>query len=150
MASMFGYFVTVLGLSILLAFAGVDTSAHGVMNMVGMNITTSNVGNTTINHLGDANTIQNVFFGDLLGILIGIAAIGFTLLSGRFSPGESLKLGLAATLLTLLINDLISIMTYTQSLTEFGMLIQLVAYVIYLPLIGGIAIMIFNWIGGNT
>lgn len=150
MVSMTGYVYLTIGLSLLLGMAGVNTLGGGMLSMMGVHITTSDAGNTTITGIEDVNTLSNPFMGSLLAIIVGLGVAGLSILSGKFSLGESLKLGAAGLLLTLIIKELGAVITTAQTLTSFGFLIQLVAYVIYIPLIGGVAIMIFNWINGNN
>lgn len=150
MASIIGYFIMVLGLSLLLAFAGINTGGTGVLDLMKVNVTTSIAGNTSITGIENINTISNPFLGSLLSIIVGLGVAGLSILSGKFSLGESLKVGAASFLLILLISDLRSIIVYTQTLTSFGFLTQLITYFIYIPLIGGVAITIYNWISGNN
>jgi hypothetical protein len=150
MASMQGYFYMIIGLSLLLGLAGVGTLGGGILSIMGVDITTSDAGNTTISGIENINTISNPFLGSLSAIIIGLGIAGLSVLSGKFSLGESLKVGAASFLLVLMINELRAILQLAGTLTSFSFLIQLVAYVIYIPLMGGITIMIYNWISGTA
>lgn len=150
MASMYGYVVMIIGLSILLGLAGVSTSFGTMNSLTGLNTNSTTPGNITINNLVSLSTLTNLFLNLLLESFAALTAFTIASLAYRFSLADSLKLGVATFLLGVAIGDLVTIVNTASGANGLGNVIYWVVAFIYLPLIGGFIINLLNWIGGNN
>ena len=149
MASMMGYIVTIIGLSIILGFLGVNTIAGGFMGMIGCSIDNPANGLSAITCL-DLNTLDMPYFATLAIIIGGLLVVGSLALSAKFDLGASLKIGAAVIFLPIALNEFRNVWNYASSIEVWSGVIQVVTAEVYIPLIAGFAITLYNWIGGNN
>jgi len=154
MASFYGYTILIVGLSILLAIAGMgNVMGHisgkyfsGMQNPDGSfnatNIDGSNFGSTGS---GDGSDL----FGWMLSILgiTGLVTLGIAAATRNW--GEVLKAGFAASVLILGISDFWSLLSYAINDPSFGGIAGIIACIIYIPLGIGYIITAINWVGGK-
>ncbi len=120
MASFYGYIILLMGISVLLGLAGVDTLAGGIMNAMGMGITSDAAGNVTISGVETFDTLTNVFNLNFYDIIAGLGLIALATLALRFSLGDTLKLGGAVVLFGLMLSDARGIITAAKAATALG------------------------------
>ena len=144
MATFHGYMVMVVGLSLLLAFAGVATGVGVVMNKF-ISVDIDGVEGTIDVDTSTANPLSNTRIIWIIGLLATLGAVG---LFAKDVPGL-LKAGTCAVMLAWIINDFIAIFNYANSITALDGVIKAVAFVIYLPLFIGSIISALNWVGGG-
>lgn len=150
MASFGGYVVLIIGLSLLLAMAGVQTTAGALLgNFVSFNSTspTAEFGVDT----SKFNTTGSAFLLSLIAIATGLALLlaGRTILGGTFGIAETIKVSVIAVIVPVMIADLLGIMSYTNGLTGVGVILKIVALVVYLPLAVAFVFSAIDWIGGG-
>jgi hypothetical protein len=150
MASMYGYVVMIIGLSLLLGMAGVSTSFGTMNSLTGLDTNSTTPGNITVTNLISLSTLTNLFLSTLLASLAGLTAFAVASLALRFSLADSLKLGVSTFLLGVAIADLVTIVNTAGAASGLGNIIYWIVAFIYIPLIGGFVINILNWIGGNS
>jgi len=144
MATFHGYMVMIVGLSLLLAFAGVATGMGVVTNKF-ISVDVDGVEGTIDVDTSTANPLSNTRIIWIIGLLATLGAVG---LFAKDVPGL-LKAGTCAVILAWLINDFIAIFNYANSITALDGVIKAVAFVIYLPLFIGSIISALNWVGGG-
>jgi len=150
MASFAGYVGFIVGLSLILAMAGVQTGSYNIIGAFmsinpqsptgGFSIDTSN-----FSKFGSPLLIA------VFGIIALVAAAGGirSALGGTFGIAETIKTTALSALLALMIMDLVGIITYLNTVTSFGGITKLVALVIYVPLAIMAVISALDWIGGG-
>ena len=146
MATIYGYMILLVGLSLLLGFAGVNTLGKGVLGTFGISIN-----NNAIGGIENLDTISNPFNVTALAILLSLSAV-FTVaaLALRFGLSESLKIGALTVFFGVMLTEFRAIMQTAQLHDSMGGMITLVAIVIYLPIAIGSVIAGYNWIGGSN
>ena len=147
MASVYGYIVMIVGLSILLGMAGVmTTGGHVLSNFI--TVTVSPTGGTYTTDFSLLNAIQNNFwsiFGGLLGLG---AAVTIGIAFATRDVGQTLKSGLGTILGSLALLDMVSFITFATTIGTLGYILGFISLVIYLPLLVGFIIAMANWVGG--
>ena len=146
MATFHGYMVFIVGLSLLLAFAGVATGVGVIMNKF-IDVNVDGVEGTIDVNTTTANPLTNNTFVWIIGLLATLGAIAGAIFSKDVAG--ALKAGACSVMLAWLINDFIAIFNYANSITALDGIIKAVAFVIYLPLFIGSFISALNWIGGG-
>jgi hypothetical protein len=152
MASFYGYVILVIGLSLLLGMAGVDTVTNGLIDSFTPINSTSPTTNMTVD--------TSHFHGGLGGstLLISLFAIILTFvalvtfrsgLGGIFGIGESVKIVLLAGFLPIMLSDMISIMNYLNGVNFMGGVIKYVSFVVYIPIAIGMIVSATDFIGGG-
>ena len=134
MAKIFNYTVLLVGLLILLNFAGLPTASSELLKMLGYNSLTGITSST--------------FYIEIIALLA--AAVGGAIAIGIFTKQstESIIVApFAALLLAWSIADAVSIITYVNS---FGLAwLTFIMTLIFVPLIAGYFIAIVQWWRGN-
>jgi hypothetical protein len=156
MASYYGVIILVIGLSLLLGFAGIATGAgklidtffnFGSTEYGAYNVTnyTSNLATTT----GGASSGDEYFtwLYSLLGLSAAIG-LGVGVLSRDIAQG--MKAGIASVFEVWLITDIWAILTFSKSEVLFGGFVSFIALIIYVPLLIGSIISMASWIGGSS
>jgi hypothetical protein len=150
MASFAGYVGFIIGLSLLLALAGVQTGSFNVIGAFmsihpngptgGFSVDTSN-----FNKFGSPLLIA------IFGIIAAVAIAGGirSALGGSNGIAETIKTTALSALLALMIMDLVGIITYLNGVDSFGGVTKIVAFVIYIPLAVMAVISALDWIGGG-
>lgn len=150
MASFSGYIGLIIGLSLLLAMAGVQTGSYNIIGAFmsinpnsptgGFSVDTSN-----FNKFGSPLLIS--IFGIIATIVIasGIRSA----LGGTFGIAETIKTTALAALLALMIMDLVGIITYLNGVESFGGVTKIISLVVYIPLAIMAVIAGLDWIGGG-
>jgi hypothetical protein len=152
MATFHGYLILIVGLSVLLAMAGVQTTAGFIAGQFITINATSPGGNFTADmgkfHAGIGGS---AFLIALMAILGTFALVGGirAAFGGVQGIGETVKVTTAVVLIPLMIVDLVGIMNYANGLVEMGGILKLIAIVIYLPLAVGAIVSAIDWIGGG-
>ena len=152
MASFYGIIVMVIGMSLLLAAAGVGTASDALISkFTSLTIQSPtqsfDVGAKDFNNHGKA-------FLNVLFLAIGVIAIAAGLKSGAggtFGIAETLKTITVNVLLWVVISDLIAVISWANGAgaAYFGGLIKYIAWFIYIPLAVGTIISGLDWIGGG-
>jgi hypothetical protein len=152
MATFHGYLILIVGLSVLLAMAGVQTTA----GVIAGQFITMNATSPTGNFTADTSNFHSgvggsAFLIALIAILGTFALVGGirAALGGTFGIAETVKVTTAVILRPLMLVDLTGIMSYANGLVQMGGIIKLVAIVIYLPLAVGALVSAIDWIGGG-
>ena len=150
MASFGGYIGLIVGLSLLLAMAGVHTGTYNIIGAF-MSITPNTTGG------GFAiDTTNFTKFGSplLVALFLIMGTVAFTgtfkvATGGTFGIAETMKTTALVTLLALMMADLIGIITYLNGVTSFGGVTKIVSLVVYIPLAIMSIISGLDWIGGG-
>ena len=145
MATIYGYMILLIGLSLLLGFAGVNTLGKGVLSTFGISIN-----NNVISGIQNLDTLTNPFNVTALAILAGLGVFAISSLALRFDLAGSLKIGAMVTFFVVMLNEFRAIIQTAQLHDSMGGMITLVAIIIYLPIAIGSIIAGYNWIGGNS
>lgn len=152
MASFYGIVVMVIGMSLLLAAAGVQTSSSFVISKF-TDVTTQSPTSSFNVDAKDFNNKGKIFLISLLALITVIAtAAGVrSALGGTFGVAESLKTVTLNVIMWLIIADLVALVSWASSsgAAYFGGLIKYVAWFVYIPLAVGTIISGLDWIGGG-
>jgi len=146
MATFHGYMVFIVGLSLLLAFAGVSTGMGVVTNKF-IDVDVNSVNGTIAVDTTTANPLSNTWFIYVLGVLALLGTIAGAIFSKDVAG--ALKSGACAFMLSWIILDFIALFNYANSITALGGVVKAVALVIYLPLFIGSFVSALNWVGGG-
>ena len=155
MASLQGYFILIVGISFLLALGGVQTTGGKVVGLFydvqGTNPTSNLTVDSSNFWVNSTGTSGNwVLKGLMISLLLFAALSGYrAYLGGTFGIAETLKAGIAAIILPLIIADFISIITWVGNINVLGGVIKFLVWAIYIPLSIGAIIAIIDWIGGG-
>jgi len=153
MANFYAYLVLIMGMSLLFAFAGVQTTMGSLLGTF-VTITPSS---PTTNMSVDTNQFQWNGHSGSPWLIAAFAIVGaFVLvggiraaLGGIFGIAETIKATVALSLLGLMVGDMIGLLSYINGLNMFGGVIKVVAFLVYLPLAAGMIISAIDWIGGG-
>lgn len=149
MASVYGYVFLVVGLSLLLGLAGVDSGIGGTITKFVQASTDPITGEFSLSFT-NLNQFLNDFWGTWQSLLaIGATIVGVALVVATKDFGQGMKAGVSGVIGGLIIGDFIGIMTLDVGGT-FGVLVDIVSWVIYLPLLITFFIIIPTWIGGGS
>jgi hypothetical protein len=157
MASVYGYVVLIVGLSLLLGFAGVETGM-GVMlgkyvsfDTIGdghFNASTINVDNLNVGDSSDGSTGS-----DSLSWLWAAFGLGAILVGGialvTKDVGQGIKAGFAVIGGVLILADFRALLILLSNASGIGTIFSIVPLFIYVPLAIGFIITLINWIGGG-
>lgn len=157
MASMYGYVILLVGMSLLLSMVGVNTgvgaimdkyfkftdNSNGSFNITSLNNSEFRVGSNS-NGTGGSDSLFWVFTIFGLGGIIGITAWAL----GR-SIAETAKAGFAGLVFGLALADFSAIISYASSMNIFGGVLAIITFLIYIPIGFGYIVTALNWIGGG-
>jgi len=158
MASIYGYIILIVTLSMLLSIVGVST---GVGSIVGkyfdfspnadgsFNMSTMNSSEFSIDTGAGTGTGASALFKWLAAVLGIGALIGVGVAIATKDIGQALKSGLSFTIMGLLVIDFGSLIRYAANLSSFGGIVGIIACVVYIPIVVGLPFAIANWIGGS-
>ena len=148
MASVYGYIIMIVGLSVLLGMAGVSTAGGQVLAKFSPGSYNMTTGSYTSDFTA-LNALQNNWW-EAFGILLVFgSALTIRVAFATRDLGQAFKSGLAGSLCGLCLMDLASFVTYALSLGTLGQWVSLVAGIIYIPLIVGFIVAVVNWVGGS-
>lgn len=148
MASIYGYSLMIIGLSLLLAFAGINSGVGALQNVFYSQTTNQTSGEVTHDFV-NLNQFKNNFFETWQTLFVlGGTIIGLGVAWATRDLGQAIKSGMATVIGGLVITDFVSLLTYDFEGT-FGTLIKVISLVIYLPLTVGFFFTVANWIGGG-
>ncbi len=151
MATFAGYVVLVVGLSLLLALVGIQTTTGNVLGIFNIDITPASLENNFSVDASGLNGLDSAWF---LGIFIGLTSVfGVVVgiraaLGGTFGVAETLKVTSVGSLIALIVLDFVSLFTLDVG-GSIGRVVQIIGILIYLPLAVGAIIAAFDWIGGG-
>ena len=153
MASFYGYIILIVGLSVVLAAAGIDT---GMSHLIG-SMTPITPQSPTSNFAVDTTPFQlNGVAGSpwmiaLYGILVAFAISGGirVILGGTFGIAETVKVTITIAILALMISDFRSLFIYIQGMPDWSGVTRAIAIIVYLPLTAGMIFSAIDWIGGG-
>ena len=152
MASFYGYTILLVGISILLAIAGMNTGMGSITDLYFHNIKNADFNATNIDSSGFGITGSNSG-GDSLNWLFAILGISAVFAVGvalaTKDAGQGAKAGFAAMVLGFGISDFKALITYAINDPSFGGIVGIIASIIYIPLAIGYIIVAINWIGGK-
>ena len=151
MASFGGYVVLIVGLSLLLAMIGMQTTTGQVLGKFGINVTATSETNSFDVDASNLNGLDSQwFFSIFLGLsAVFILALGVRLASGgSFGIAETLKVTVVGTLISLMVMDFYGIFSYDYG-SSIGVVTKIVSILIYLPMAIGTIISALDWIGGG-
>lgn len=152
MANFYAYVALLMGLGLILGLTGISTTSGHLIGKF-IDITpASPTSNATVNadnlHNGAGG---NTFLISLFAIFATVAAIGLgtAIISGGADTASLVKLLVLIPLLAVVYLDLSSLITYLNGINLMHGLVKMIAYIVYLPLIGAAIISALDWLGGG-
>lgn len=151
MASFYGYVTLIIGLSLLLGMAGVQTTSWHFINTFMPINATSPTGNFTADTSKFNFDTPNTLLYVIWGLFIALAGVGAyrAIVGGVSGIAETLKVTAVTGLLGLMVMDFIAIINYLNGHPIMDGAFNLLALLIYVPLTFGVIISALDWIGGG-
>jgi len=155
MANFYSYVILIVGLSLVLSMAGIQT---GMGHLLGTYATvtpqspTQNLTVSTTQFIWNGVTGSAWLVALYALIALFVVAGGIRVyFGGTQGIAETIKATVALAILGFMVADIVGLITYLNAMDNvgLGMIVKVIGLVIYLPLAIGMIISAIDWIGGG-